>query len=293
MPTETRAGFVAVLGRPNAGKSTLLNFLLGERLAMVSQKANATRKRMNIIITHINAQIVFIDTPGLHEKERELNKFMLNEALRAAGDSDIICFLAPVTDSLEHYENFLSLAAGKPHIIFLTKTDTTTPKEIARKLSAYSAYSDKFLAIAPISTKKISNREPILNLIAEHLPECPFYYDPEQISTSYVKEIYKELIREAIFENYSDEIPYGSDIIIEKIDEQPHIDRVFAQMIVEKESQKGIAIGAGGEALKRLGYEARRKLEDFSGKKIYLKIFVKVVKNWTNQKKNLEKLGYS
>lgn len=292
MNQETKAGFVAVLGRPNAGKSTLLNFLLGERLAMVSQKANATRKRMNIIITHGNAQIVFIDTPGLHEKERELNKFMLNEALRAAGDSDIICFLAPATDSLEHYEHFLALAEGKPHIIFLTKTDTTSHEKVAKKLSAYGAYSDKFLDIAPISTKKIANRDHILSLIAKHLPACPFYYDPEQISTSYVKEIYKELIREAVFENYSDEIPYSSDIIVEKIDEQPDIDRVFAQLVVEKESQKGIAIGAGGEALRRLGFEARRKLEDFSGKRIYLKIFVKVVKNWTHKKKDLENLGY-
>lgn len=288
-----RAGFVAVVGRPNAGKSTFLNFLVGERLAMVSQKANATRKRMQIIVTHNESQLVFIDTPGIHERERELNKFMLEEVLKAISDCDIICFLSPITDSLEHYERFLELSASKKHIVFLTKSDTVKDEQTVKKLEEFAPYSDRYLEIMPLNTKKNFFKDRCIELIAKHLPHHEFYYDPEEISTSYVKDIYKELIREAVFENFSDEIPYGSDVVVEKIEESDRLDRVFAKIIVEKESQKGMVIGANGEAIRRLGTESRYKLEKFSGKKIYLELFVKVVKNWTNKKESLEDMGYT
>lgn len=292
MTEPRKSGFVAVLGRPNAGKSTLLNWVLGERLAMVSKKANATRKRMQLIVTHKNSQIVFVDTPGLHEKERELNKFMMSEALRALEDCDITCFLAPVTDSLKDYEEFLKNSKGRAHLVVLTKCDFVDAGELAIKLQEYSKYSDKFLEILPLSATKDRGKELFLDSVIKHLPEGEFYYDADMLSDVYVKDIYKELIRETLFDKFSDEIPYGSDVVIESIDESDSLDRVFAVIVVEKESQKGIVIGKGGEALKRLGRDARLKLEEFSGKKIYLKLFVKVVKNWTNNKKSIEDMGY-
>ncbi|MEJ2526662.1 MAG: GTPase Era, partial [Sulfurovaceae bacterium] len=152
----TKCGFVAVVGRPNAGKSSLLNYLVGEKLAMVSKKAQATRKRMHIIVTHDATQIVFVDTPGIHKKEKLLNQFMLGEALKAMGDCDLIVFLAPANDSLEEYEKFLELQESKraKHIVLLTKVDWLSNEELLKQLSMYQKYQDRFEAIIPFSIKK-------------------------------------------------------------------------------------------------------------------------------------------
>ncbi len=289
---ETRAGYVALIGRPNAGKSTLLNWLLGEKIAMVSHKQQATRKRLYAIVMHKNAQIIFIDTPGLHEKERLLNKFMLEEALKAIGDCDLILFLAPVTDPLKHYEKFLELSQGRPHILVLTKIDTVDNAKLLAKIAEYQKYQDKFLELVPVSVKKNIGKEELLDSIIKYLPKHPYYYDPELLTTENIRDIYKELIREAIFENVSDEIPYESDVVIEKIEESPTLDRVYAMIIVEKPSQKGIIIGKKGETIKRIGRAARKLLEEFSQKKIYLELFVVVKKGWTKSKKELENIGY-
>ncbi len=289
--SDTKAGFVALIGRPNAGKSSLLNWLLGEKIAMVSHKAQATRKRLLAIVMYKNAQIIFIDTPGLHEKERLLNKFMLEEALKAIGDCDLVLFLAPVTDPIEHYEKFLKLS-NKPHILVLTKIDMVSNEELLKKIAQYQKYQDRFLELVPVSVKKNIGKEQLLDAIVKHLPNHPYYFDPELLTTENIREIYKELIREAIFENVSDEIPYESDVIIEKIEESPDIDKVYAMIVVEKPTQKGIIIGKKGETLKRIGKSARKLLEDFSGKKIYLELFVVVKKGWTKDKKEMEKIGY-
>ncbi len=292
MPQTTKAGYVALIGRPNAGKSTLLNWLLGEKIAMVSHKAQATRKRLYAIVMYKNAQIIFIDTPGLHEKERLLNKFMLEEALKAIGDCDVILFLAPVTDPISHYEKFLQLAKDRPHILVLTKIDTVSNEELLKKIAEYQKFQDKFLELIPVSVKKNIGKEELLDAIIKYLPQHPYYYDPELLTTENIRDIYKELIREAIFENLSDEIPYETDVIIEKIEETPTMDKVYAMIVVEKPSQKGIIIGKGGETIKRIGKDARRLLEEFSGKKIFLHLFVVVKKGWTKSKKELEKIGY-
>jgi len=291
---ETKAGFVAVVGRPNAGKSTMLNFIIGEKLAMVSQKAQATRKRMNFIVMHHDTQIIFVDTPGIHERERLLNQFMLSEALKAMGDSDLILFLAPASDKLEEYEKFLNSPQikNRKHIIVLTKIDQVTQANLLKKLGEYQKYQDSFEAIIPFSVKKSVGRDQLLDLIAKHLPHSPFLYDPEMLTTETIRNIYKELIREAIFENLSDEIPYESDVLIEKIEESDEIDRVHASIIVEKEMQKVIIVGKGGETIKRLGRDARREMEMFSGKKIFLDLLVVVKKGWSKDKDKLVEFGY-
>ena len=291
---NTKAGFVAVVGRPNAGKSTMLNHLVGEKLAMVSKKAQATRKRMNIIVMHKNAQIIFVDTPGIHEKERLLNQFMLDEALKAMGDSDLILFLAPVTDKIKEYEKFLSLteAKGVKHIIVLTKIDHAKQGDILKKLAEYQKYQDRFEAIIPFSVNKKVGKEQLLDEIAKHLPDSPWLFDPEILTTDNIRDIYKELIRESIFENMSDEIPYESDVLIEKIYEEDHIDRVYATIVVEKETQKGMIVGQKGTGIKRIGKTARELMEKFAGKKIFLDLHVSVKKGWSKNRESLEEFGY-
>nr|WP_236579156.1 GTPase Era [Hydrogenimonas urashimensis] len=290
----TKAGFVAVVGRPNAGKSTLLNWLVGEKLAMVSKKAQATRKRMNIIVMHGNVQIIFVDTPGIHEKERLLNQFMLSEAIKAIGDCDLVLFLAPAKDRLDHYEKFLELnTKGRPHIVVLTKIDEVSNQKLLEKISEYQKFQERFLALIPVSVTKDIGKKELLDEIGKHLPCSPWLYDPELMTTTNIRDIYKEMIRESIFDNLSDEIPYETDVIIEKIDEKPHLDRVQATIIAEKKSQKLILVGRGGSTIKRIGRDARIKMEKFAGKKIFLELFVSVKSGWSKNKKSLSEIGYS
>ncbi len=287
-------GFVAVVGRPNAGKSTLLNHLVGERLAMVSKKAQATRKRMNIIVMHNNAQIIFIDTPGLHEKEKLLNKFMLEEAIKAIGDADLLLFIAPVSDSIKEYEKFLDKIAkkGTPHIVVLSKIDQVGNEKILSKISEYSRYQDKFLALIPYSVKKNIGQKQLLDEIVKYLPKHPWLYDSEILTTETIRTIYKELIRQALFEKLSDEIPYESDVLIDRIEESDDIDRVYASIITEKETQKRMIIGKRAESIKRLGSYARKLMEEFAQKRVYLELHVIVRKGWSKNKEALEEIGY-
>ncbi|WP_060825935.1 GTPase Era [Sulfurospirillum cavolei] len=292
-PLKTKAGFVAVVGRPNAGKSSLLNWLIGEKLALVSHKANATRKRLNMIAMHENAQIIFIDTPGIHEQERLLNQFMLEEAMKAMGDCDLILFLTPVTDTLQHYADFLTLTRPDvPHIVLLTKTDTVSQTVLLDKITQYQTYQDKFAALIPVSVKKGISQSYLLETISRFIPEHPYLYDPEILTTERSRDIYKELIREAIFEYTSDEVPYFSDVLIDKVEEKESIDHIYATIVVDKKSQKGIIIGKEGQTLKRIGSHARRLIEELSQKRLFLKLVVVVKQGWSQDKELLKKIGY-
>ncbi|AYJ79238.1 GTPase Era [Aliarcobacter cryaerophilus ATCC 43158] len=289
----TKCGYVSVIGRPNAGKSSLLNWLVGEKIAMVSHKANATRRRSNIIVMHEDDQIVFVDTPGIHETEKLLNQFMLDEALKAMGDCDLILFLAPVTDSLKYYEDFLEKnKKNTKHILLLTKIDFVNNDELMIKLKEYEKYQEKYEAMIPISIKKATKKSDILDVVVKYLPEHPYLFDPEIMTTEHLRDLYKEFIRESIFENISDEIPYEADVMINKIEEKPNVDVIRATIIVQKDSQKGMIIGQKATAIKRIGKAARIKIEKLSGKKCFLELFVSVKKNWTKNKDALKSMGY-
>jgi len=291
---NVKSGFVGVVGEPNAGKSTLLNWLVGEKIAMTSRKANATRKRLTAIVMYKDNQIILIDTPGIHEKEKLLNKYMLNEALKVLGDSDLILYIADSRKDTSAYKRFLELNTKNiPHILVLTKIDMLKEEEILDKIAVYeNLQNKKYLEIVPISSTMNINREKLLDTIVKYLPNHPYYYDPELISTENIKDIYKELIREAIFDKLQDEIPYETDIIIEKIIEKDDIDKVYAMIVTQKDTQKSMIIGKKGKKIKELGIAARKLLEQFSGKKIYLELYVKTVPNWTKNKKMLEEIGY-
>jgi len=289
----TKAGFISIIGRPNAGKSSLMNWLLHEKIALISQKANATRKRLSAIVMHHDAQLIFVDTPGLHEQEKLLNQYMLDEALKALGDSDITLYLAPVTDSVEHYQTFLDKYANKkPHILLLSKIDQVKPERLLAQLSNYNKYSQHFHALIPISSKKDIGKIDLLNTLADILPASPFLYDPELLTTQSLREISKEFIREAIFDNISDEIPYESDVKIESFTEESSITHIQAQIIIEKESQKPIIIGKKGAALQRIGMQARKSIESLLQMKVNLQLFVSVKKGWSKSKESLKELGY-
>jgi len=293
---DTICGFVATIGRPNAGKSSLLNWLVGEKINMVSAKANATRKRQNTIVMHKNAQIVFIDTPGLHQKEKLLNQYMLEEALKAIGDCDLILlilYLAPVTDKLSYYEKFLELNKKQiPHILLLTKIDTVKKEDVYKKINEYQKYKDKFLEIIPISTKGTLNKKELLDSIIKYLPKSPYLFDTEILTTTNLRDIYKEFIREALYEELSDEIPYESDVIIDEVKEKTQIDVIKATIVVEKKSQKGMVIGKGAKTIKRIGKNARAKIQKLLQKQIFLELFVKVIPKWSKTKDSLKEFGY-
>ena len=292
MEKSVKSGFVGILGKPNAGKSTLLNWLLGEKIALVSNKANASRKRVNAIVMHKDNQIILVDTPGLHEKEKLLNKFMLKEALKALSDSDLVLFLADVRDDLSGYKWFLELNEKNiPHIVVLTKTDLASNEEVEKKKKEYENLK-KALDVVAVSAVEGKGKEELLDTIVKYLPVHPYYYDPEIISTEHIRDIYKELIREALFEKLGDELPYESDILIEKIEEFDKIDKVYATIIVERPSQKGMIIGKKGRKIREIGTYARKLLEQFAGKKIYLELFVKVIPKWSKKKNSLSELGY-
>jgi GTP-binding protein Era len=290
----TKCGFVSAIGRPNAGKSSLLNWLLGEKIAMVSHKANATRKRLNMIVMHENNQIIFVDTPGLHEQEKLINKFMLDEALKAMGDCDLILFLAPVTDKISHYENFLEKNKTKTkHILLLTKTDFVTKKDVIEKIQEYEKYKNQYESIIPVSIKKGAKQNNILAEVVKYLPKHPYLFDCEILTNVHLREIYKEFIRESIFDNLSDEIPYETDVVIDSVNEKKDIDVIKATIIVEKSTQKGMIIGKSATTIKRVGKNARMKIEKLINKKVYLELFVSVKRGWSKNKDGLKQLGYN
>jgi len=289
----TKCGYVSVVGRPNAGKSSLLNWLVGEKIAMVSHKANATRKRSNIIVMHEDDQVIFVDTPGIHETEKLLNQFMLDEALKAMGDCDLILFLAPVTDKVSHYESFLEKnKKNTKHILLLTKIDFVSNEEVLAKIKEYEKFADKYETIIPVSIKKATTHADILDVVVKYLPEHPYLFDPEILTTEHLRDIFKEFIRESIFDNISDEIPYETDVLINKVEEKPNVDVIKATIIVQKSTQKGMIIGKNATAIKRIGKDARIKIEKLTGKKCFLELFVSIKKGWTKNKQGLKELGY-
>lgn len=242
---------------------------------------------------HKGNQLIFIDTPGLHETERLLNQFMLREALKAMGDCDLILFLAPASDKIKEYEKFLSLHVKKiPHILVLTKVDMISNEKLLEKIKSYQKYQDKFKSLIPLSIKKSNNINQLCDEISNHLPTHPYMYDPEILTTQNLREIYKEYIREAIFDNTSEEIPYFSDVIVTDVKDEENIIKVFANIVVEKGSQKGIIIGKNGATLKRIGRDARILIQHLSSKKIFLKLHVQIKQNWTKNRKKLENMGY-
>ncbi|WP_257941657.1 GTP-binding protein [Campylobacter lari] len=287
-----KSGFISIVGRTNAGKSSILNSLLEEKVAMVSHKQNATRRKINAIIMHENHQFIFIDTPGLHASSKAMNQLMIDLAIKSIADCDVILFVASIYDDIKDYENFLSLNPKVPHIVLINKVDLVKKEVLLKKLSEYSQFSSHFSAIIPYSAKQKFYKKILLDEMIKYLPEHPYYFDPEFITTTKEKDIYRDFILEAIYENLSDEIPYSTEVKIEKIKELEQICYINATIITDSNSHKGMILGKDGTTIKRIGKEARVKIEKLAQKKVMLKLFVQLEKNWHKNEQNLKKILY-
>ncbi|EIF07106.1 GTP-binding protein Era [Campylobacter concisus UNSWCD] len=288
-----KSGFVSIIGRTNAGKSSFLNALLNEKIAIVSHKQNATRRKINGIVMNGEDQIIFTDTPGLHESNKAINQLLISQAIKSMGDCDLIVFLAPIHDDTSDYEKFLALNPEKPHILVLTKVDESSNAKVLEKITKYQKFQDKFAALLTFSTKQPTYKKPLLDEICKLLPEHEYFYDPEFLTPTNEKEIFREFILEAIYENLSDEIPYLSDAIIKSVKEKTGITEIYASIITEREIHKSMIIGKNGETIKRIGIFARKLIQNLTNTKVFLKLDVVVKKGWSKEEKSLNQIiGY-
>ena len=288
-----KSGFVSIIGRTNAGKSSFLNALLNEKIAIVSHKQNATRRKINGIVMNGEDQIIFTDTPGLHESNKAINQLLISQAIKSMGDCDLIVFLAPIHDSISDYEKFLALNPEKPHILVLTKVDESSNAKVLEKITQYQKFQDKFAALLTFSTKQPTYKKPLLDEICKLLPEHEHFYDPEFLTPTNEKEIFREFILEAIYENLSDEIPYLSDAIIKSVKEKTGITEIYASIITERDIHKSMIIGKNGETIKRIGIFARKLIQNLTNTKVFLKLDVVVKKGWSKEEKSLNQIiGY-
>ena len=288
-----KSGFVSIIGRTNAGKSSFLNALLNEKIAIVSHKQNATRRKINGIVMNGEDQIIFTDTPGLHESNKAINQLLISQAIKSMGDCDLIVFLAPIHDDTSDYEKFLTLNPEKPHILVLTKVDESSNAKVLEKITKYQKFQDKFAALLTFSTKQPTYKKPLLDEICKLLPEHEYFYDPEFLTPTNEKEIFREFILEAIYENLSDEIPYLSDAIIKSVKEKTGITEIYASIITERDIHKSMIIGKNGETIKRIGIFARKLIQNLTNTKVFLKLDVVVKKGWSKEEKSLNQIiGY-
>lgn len=289
------SGFVAIVGRPNVGKSTLLNRVVGQKVAIMSNKAQTTRNKIQGIYTAQDSQIVFIDTPGIHKPQTKLDEFMLKSATSALSEVDAILFMVSVRDKMGPQDTFIleQLKQTKqPVYLLVNKIDTVHPNDLAPFVEAYQA-KRKFTAVFPISALEGNNVPELLAALKQHLPEGPKYYPDDQITDHPEYFVVSELIREKILELTRDEVPHSVAVNVERMrrNDQGKL-RIEATIIAERAGQKGIIIGKGGQMLKKIGTLARQDIEHLLGDKVYLALWVKIDKNWRNNQHYLNELGY-
>lgn len=288
-----QAGFVNIIGKPNVGKSTLMNILIGERLSIISSKAQTTRHRILGLINSDDYQIVFSDTPGMLKPQYELHKSMMTFVNLSLEDADIILFVTDLYETEADIESIIERInnSGIPVILVINKIDLAKEGQL-EEVTKYWTDRLKADAVIPISAQEKFNTERILQEILERLPEHPAFYDKEELTDRPERFFASEIIREKIFKNYKKEIPYSTEVGIEEFHENDRIIRMRATIFVERNSQKGIIIGEKGKMLKKVGIEAREELEAFFGKQVHLETFVKVESDWRKNKQKLKKFGY-
>lgn len=288
-----KAGFVNIVGNPNVGKSTLMNLLVGERISIATFKAQTTRHRIMGIINTDDAQIVFSDTPGVLKPNYKLQESMLAFSESALKDADVLLYVTDVVEKIDKNSDFLE-KVGKmdvPVLVLINKIDLSNQKELETLVAEWNSLLPK-AEIYPISAKAKFNVDRVLDRIKSLLPDSPPYFDKDQWTDKPARFFVTEIIREKILLYYSKEIPYSVEVVVDSFKEAEKSIHINAVINVERESQKGIIIGHLGVALKKVATEARKSLEKFFGKSIYLEIFVKVDKNWRDSARRLEAYGY-
>ena len=294
--TQKKSGFVALVGRPNVGKSTLMNHLIGQKIAITSDKPQTTRNRIQTVYTDERGQIIFLDTPGIHKAKNKLGEYMVNVAEHTLKDVDVVLWLVEPTTFIGAGERHIAEQLNKtrtPVILVINKIDTV--KQQDEILTFMAAYKDvcRFAEIVPLSALKDKNTDLLTELIFKYLPYGPQFYDEDTLTDQPMRQIASELIREKALRLLSDEIPHGIAVTIEKMKERPNgIIDIDASIVCERDSHKGIIIGKGGSMLKRIGTEARKDIEHMMDTQVNLQLWVKVRKEWRDSDLYMKNYGY-
>jgi GTP-binding protein Era len=290
---EHKAGYVNILGKPNVGKSTLMNAMVGEKLSIITAKAQTTRHRILGIVNDPNYQVVFSDTPGILEPSYKLQEAMLRAARSALVDADVIVYMTEIGEKPDPEEAFLKklVKLKTPVLLVINKIDLSNQEQVTQAIRMWDGILPKAEKI-PISALVKFNVDLVFSRILHYLPESPPYYPKDALTDKSERFLTGEMIREKILLQYKQEIPYAVEVEIESFREEANLIRIYAVIYVERESQKGILIGDGGKALKRVGRESRLDMEAFFNKKVFLEMKVKVNQDWRNNEKQIRKFGY-
>ena len=287
-----KAGFVSIIGKPNAGKSTLMNALVGEKMSIITPKAQTTRHRIIGIVNDDDHQIVFSDTPGVIKPNYSLQESMMNFVMGSIIDADILLFVTDINEKYDENDVLEKLRNTKsPVAVIINKVDKSTEEDVKAKIEFWKEKINPDI-IFPISALLGYNVESIMNYIKDHLPIHPPYYDKGELTDKTLRFFVSEIIREKVFKLYDKEIPYSTEVIITAYKEEPTITRISAEIIVERDSQKNIIIGKAGAMIKKVGTYARQDIEEFIDSKVFLELFVKVLPDWRSKKNYLKRFGY-
>lgn len=286
-----KSGFVSIVGRPNVGKSSLMNKLVGENLSIITSKAQTTRHRIMGILNGEDFQIVYSDTPGILEPKYELQEVMMGFVKVSLDDADVVLLIVELEEKYDEHSFALLKTIQTPIILVINKIDLAKGSQVKDKIDYWKSLID-VKEILSVSAKDAINIDSVLDTIKKYLPEHPPYYPKEDLTDRSERFFAAEMIREKIFLNYDQEIPYSTAVGIDSFKDEEAILRIRAIIYVERDSQKGIVIGKGGSSLKKVGTEARQAMESFFGKKVFLETHVKVADNWRKQKLKLKQFGY-
>ncbi|MGX0854452.1 GTPase [Staphylococcus epidermidis] len=293
--TEHKSGFVSIIGRPNVGKSTFVNRVIGHKIAIMSDKAQTTRNKIQGVMTRDDAQIIFIDTPGIHKPKHKLGDYMMRVAKNTLSEIDAIMFMVNVNEDIGRGDEYIMEILKNvktPIFLVLNKIDLVHPDTMMPKIEQYQSYMD-FTDIIPISALEGLNVDHFIDVLKSFLPEGPKYYPDNQISDHPEQFVVSEIIREKILHLTSEEIPHAIGVNVDRmIKEDEDRVRIEATIYVERDSQKGIVIGKGGKKLKEVGKRARRDIEMLLGSKVYLELWVKVQRDWRNKVNFIRQIGY-
>ena len=293
--TEHKSGFVSIIGRPNVGKSTFVHRVIGHKIAIMSDKAQTTRNKIQGVMTRDDAQIIFIDTPGIHKPKHKLGDYMMRVAKNTLSEIDAIMFMVNVNEDIGRGDEYIMEMLKNvktPIFLVLNKIDLVHPDTLMPKIEQYQSYMD-FTDIIPISALEGLNVDHFIDVLKSFLPEGPKYYPDNQISDHPEQFVVSEIIREKILHLTSEEIPHAIGVNVDRmIKEDEDRVRIEATIYVERDSQKGIVIGKGGKKLKEVGKRARRDIEMLLGSKVYLELWVKVQRDWRNKVNFIRQIGY-